>query len=99
MMDGWVHPLAHTVTDLVAPSSPHLCCLLVAVFSLPLRQVKAMCCNYPFILVTRPAHIASKCDLWADMLQVDRSDVVSVVVVSLINMNKIYLNKKENEFI
>jgi hypothetical protein len=62
----------------------------VAVFSLPLQQVKAMCCNYPFILVTRPSHIASKFDMWADMLQVDRSEVVSIVVVSILWIELLY---------
>jgi hypothetical protein len=52
------------------------------VLSLPLQEVKTLCCKHPCFLDYRPALIASKLDLWADVLCVDRSAIARTVMVS-----------------
>lgn len=52
------------------------------VLSLPLQEVKTLCCKHPCFLDYCPALIAAKLDLWADVLCVDRSAIACTVMVS-----------------
>lgn len=56
--------------------------MLSAVLEIPLAEVKVLCCREASLLMLRPELVGSKLQLWADVLGVQRSDIIKAVKVS-----------------